>query len=252
MLIDTGCLQTNVVSERIATLLRKDGIKLRPANLVLTSGVGGVSYAVQGSITMTVALPIPDETVKYRHIFVDSIVWREVTSDLIISLPSITYYHLQPILQHHLASKSCCQLCAPSDTHSKMVPQSSMMATIMTRDSDHAPFIMSTAQWFNYSDGPLPKPLPQHHTAYDEPMTTMIAELHAVADTTLVPTYTDPIELSQAVQGLHMRDMLGYDDDGADKYGVNDIDITRMVQHNLNHDNQLGGNQYNYSKPNSP
>ena len=35
---------------------------------------------------------------------------------------------------------------------------------------------------------------------------------------------------------LHMRDMLGYDDDGADEDGVNDIDITRMVQHNLNHD----------------
>ena len=64
-------------------------------------------------------------------------------------------------------------------------------------------------------------------------MATMIAELHAVADTTLVPTYTDPIELSQAMQGLHMRDMLGYDD-GAEENGVDKI--TRMVQHNLNHD----------------
>ena len=53
--------------------------------------------------------------------------------------------------------------------------------------------------------------------------------------------YTDPIELSQAMQGLHMRAMLGYDDDGADEEGVNDIDITLMVQHNLNHDYQLGG-----------
>ena len=42
----------------------------------------------------------------------------------------------------------------------------------------------------------------------------MIAELHAVADTTLVSTYTDP--LIAAMQGLHMRDMLGYDD-GADE-----------------------------------
>ena len=50
VLIDTGCLQRNVVSERIATLLRKDGGKLRPANLVLISGVGGVTYSVQGSI----------------------------------------------------------------------------------------------------------------------------------------------------------------------------------------------------------
>ena len=31
--------------------------------------------------------------------------------------------------------------------------------------------------------------------------------VHAVADTTLVPTYTDPMELSQATQGLYMRDI---------------------------------------------
>ena len=72
-------------------------------------------------------------------------------------------------------------------------------------------------------------------------MATMIAVLHAVADTTLVPTYTDPLELSQAMQGLHMRDMLGYDDDGADEDGGNDIDITRMVHNDLNNDYQLGG-----------
>ena len=47
VLIDTNCLQTIVISERIATLLRHDGGKLRPENLVLTSGVDSVSYAVQ-------------------------------------------------------------------------------------------------------------------------------------------------------------------------------------------------------------
>ena len=57
----------------------------------------------------------------------------------------------------------------------------------------------------------------------------LIDELHAVADTALVPTYTDPLELLQAMQGLHMRDMLGYDDDDVDEDGVNGIDITRMV-----------------------
>ena len=110
-----------------------------------------------------------------------------------------------------------------------MVPQPSFMATILTSDSDSAPFIRPTTLAVTYSDAPLPKPLPSHHTAYDEPMATMIAELHAVADTTLVPTYTDPLELSQAMHGLYMRDVLGYDDDGADEDDVNDIDITRMV-----------------------
>jgi len=31
------------------------------------------------------------------------------------------------------------------------------------------------------------------------------------------------------MHGLYMRDVLGYDDDGADEDDVNDIDITRMV-----------------------
>ena len=61
----------------------------------------------------------------------------------------------------------------------------------------------------------------------------LIAELHAVVDTTLVP-----IELSQTMQGLHMLEMLGYDDDGADEVGVNDIDIH---QNSPNNDYQLGG-----------
>ena len=48
------------------------------------------------------------------------------------------------------------------------------------------------------------------------------------------------------MQGLHMRDMLGYDDDGADEYGVNDIDITRMDGETHQHQQWLstGGSQY--------
>ena len=38
------------------------------------------------------------------------------------------------------------------------------------------------------------------------------------------------------MQGMHMRDMLRYDDDGADEDGVNDIDITRMDPTNNNND----------------
>ena len=70
VLIDTGCIQTNVFSERVAILIRQDGGKLRPANVVLTSGVGGISYPVKGFISMTVAIPVPDKLVKYCNIFV--------------------------------------------------------------------------------------------------------------------------------------------------------------------------------------
>ena len=105
-------------------------------------------------------------------------------------------------------------------------------------DARHSPFIMPTAQGFTYSDGPLPKSWPQHHTAYNEPMVTMIAELHAVVDTTLVPHILTPLSCHK--QGLHMRDicwhMLWYDDDGAVEDGVNDIDISRMDPNHGNND----------------
>jgi len=43
VLIDTRCMQTNVLSERIGTLLRKDGCNVLETDVALTSGVGGVS-----------------------------------------------------------------------------------------------------------------------------------------------------------------------------------------------------------------
>ena len=41
----------------------------------------------------------------------------------------------------------------------------------------------------------------------------MVAELHAVADTTYLPSCTDPLQFPQAMHGLHMSEMLEYDDD---------------------------------------
>ena len=68
-----------------------------------------------------------------------------------------------------------------------------MVAAILSHTNDDGHTMMPTTQGMTYYDDQLPIPLPPHHTAYDEPMATMIAELHAVADTTLVPTYTDPL-----------------------------------------------------------
>ena len=66
-----------------------------------------------------------------------------------------------------------------------------------------------------HQDGPLPILLSPHHSTYTEPMATLVAVIHAVADTTYLPTCTDPLQLAQAMHGLHMSEMLGYDDDRA-------------------------------------
>ena len=42
-----------------------------------------------------------------------------------------------------------------------------------------------------------------------------------------MPIYTNQDDLVQALQGLHMSDILGYVDDGAEDE-PNDIDISRM------------------------
>ena len=76
-------------------------------------------------------------------------------------------------------------------------------------------------------DGPLPTYLPPHHAAYDETTETIIAELHAVVDITLVPTYTDLIELSHR----SYSDMLGYDNDGGDFHPT--VEGDRMVPSTL-------------------
>ena len=41
------------------------------------------------------------------------------------------------------------------------------------------------------------------------------------------PTYEDANKLTQALQGLHMSQILGIDDDGEDEEGANDIDISK-------------------------
>ena len=81
-LIDTGCIQTNVVSERVANLIRQDSGKFRPANVVLTSSVGGMSYPVQGFISMTVAIPQYPEfaiTCSYRTQKKRTVYWNART-----------------------------------------------------------------------------------------------------------------------------------------------------------------------------
>jgi hypothetical protein len=69
-----------------------------------------------------------------------------------------------------------------------------------------------------------------------------------MADTTHNPTYTDPDLLAQAIQGLHISEMLGYDDDGADDQGVNDIDISLMTPEATYDDFHLGGSPELQSK----
>ena len=56
VLIDIGCIQTNIVSTRIAAMLRRDGNTMRAASVSLTSGVIRRSYGVEGIMTVRMSL----------------------------------------------------------------------------------------------------------------------------------------------------------------------------------------------------
>ena len=62
----------------------------------------------------------------------------------------------------------------------------------------------------------------------------------AITENNHKPTCEDTDELTQALQGLHMSQILGIDDDGAEE-GPNDIDISRMNGSARNDDYTIGG-----------
>ena len=100
-LIDTVCLQTNIINTRVADMLNKDGGTLYKTDIILTAGVGGQSYGVQGIMNLTIMLTNNDEDQTLRHIFLRAIVCRDVVTDSIfdIDLPSIMYFDLLPFFK---------------------------------------------------------------------------------------------------------------------------------------------------------
>jgi transposase InsO family protein len=72
-------------------------------------------------------------------------------------------------------------------------------------------------------------------------MHVLFAHVHAQADTTFLPTFTDVEDITQTLQHMHLSDILEYADDGADMEGPNDIDVSRMLTGTPNDDFQLGG-----------
>ena len=50
-------------------------------------------------------------------------------------------------------------------------------------------------------------------------MQTLFAEINSVTNNATTPTYTNPDDVIQALQGLHISELLGFEDDGADEDG---------------------------------
>ena len=84
---------------------------------------------------------------------------------------------------------------------------------------------------------------PTQHSSYAGEIQTLFVEINEVMDNMATPTYTNEDELIQALQGLHVSELLGFDDDGADEDGANDIDAPlRAISGDIK-DYTMGGSE---------
>jgi len=64
-----------------------------------------------GIMNLTIAFPRGQDLLD-KHLFLRAIVSRDISLDLIIGLPSIKFYDLLPILNTHIKTLDCCEICS--------------------------------------------------------------------------------------------------------------------------------------------
>ena len=197
VLIDTGCLQTNIINTRVADLLNADGGTLYKTDIILTAGVGGRSYGVQGVMNMTLALTNHDDNQTQRHIFLRAIVCRDVLTDLIIGLPSILYFDLLPYLQSYNSRTTLCEMCAidqPTIRFDSPVAQTSALTDLNILNVNEPqripnPCKINVTCDVTESDlcNDIIPPIAQQHLTYGATEEGLFYHIQSQADTTFLP-----------------------------------------------------------------
>ena len=119
-----------------------------------------------------------------RQICLRALVCNDVTTDLIIGLPSIQFFNLLPILQSYLDTRVCCEICpiTEGDKTRSRAPHRDMAATgSVTERRTEA------------------KDIPTQHSGYTGEMQTLFAEINSITDNGATPTYTNTDDMIQAL-----------------------------------------------------
>jgi hypothetical protein len=138
VLMDTGCLQTNVIHQRLAILLQEKGATFVPVNHSLVPGIGGDGNGVVNvdSIVYFDIILTGDDKFdrKYTKTFtMRALVIEECDFDIIIGLPSIFFFNLLPSLHSKLNSMiNMCEICENRHSH----PLSSVNTVKIKPDSE--------------------------------------------------------------------------------------------------------------------
>ena len=81
-----------------------------------------------------------------KHVFLRAIVYKDVSMDLIIVLPSIKYFDLLPILHSHISTKPCCEICEVLGSVFKAISPVAHFLTTDELSSDRHPFLVMEKQ----------------------------------------------------------------------------------------------------------
>jgi hypothetical protein len=112
-LIDTGCIQANLIHSSKAKPLVTSGLPIHPVDIRIRPGVGQSSFAVTGMIECECTLRYKGPTgPTYTTILIRALISDDITFDLILGLPTITQHNLFHLLHVHLSSANLCEICA--------------------------------------------------------------------------------------------------------------------------------------------
>ena len=172
-----------------------------------------------------------------KHMCLRVLVCGDVTTDLIIGLPSIKHFNLLPILNDHISTIQCCEICLN-------IKSDSQLATDPATGNRGRRWRREATNKARYTGiGTQSSTIPTQHSSYTGEMATLFAEINSIMEIFDTPTYNDPDELIQALQGLHLSEILEFADDSADEDGQNDIGISRMNTSSDNNDYTMGGSE---------
>ena len=133
---------------------------------------------------MDVTISLTSNTLRLsRQILLRALVSNDVTTELIIGLPSINYFNLLPIFKAHFDTMTCCEICSTTESATEGRRQA-------TQDDANDAFTKKEqASRGTRSDTAL---------GLHREMKVLFAEINAVTDNMATPTYTNEDELIQA------------------------------------------------------
>ena len=131
------------------------------------------AYHMKSKTSWLLSLNTPPS--QYRYVWLRALFCRDVTSDLIIGLPSIQFYDLLPLLLTHILQPDFVVRFVPYlHTLLRLARRTATVTLGPTGEKNQGDDTVTSVRSIP-QDGPLPILLPPHHPTYNEPMATMAA-----------------------------------------------------------------------------